>query len=305
MAPYPHSPLSPLQRTQHNTHTHHLTQAKEDSSRKESPPCFQLRHPQPARERERECDDERGGAVTKHVAAAGGASRFAVAEEGKEELLPSRQSPSCFLVADEGVARTVAIAEEGDAQEGAVMVVAIVAVEKSKFYRFDKEGNRWKERTAGTVKFPKNKVASKNKIIAERGSLANFSQELQKLEEYCMNQKSIDSMVYFLNKFCTLSKSLQMVQQLRLFRVLMNEGIFDVIIQVLQSQDKKLVLIGTDILILFLNQDPILLQSYVVRQEGITLLGFLVKGMITEFGDNMHCQFLEILHSLLDMNVFG
>ncbi|RYR50539.1 hypothetical protein Ahy_A07g037164 isoform A [Arachis hypogaea] len=144
-----------------------------------------------------------------------------------------------------------------------------------------------------------------NKIIAERGSLANFSQELQKLEEYCMNQKSIDSMVYFLNKFCTLSKSLQMVQQLRLFRVLMNEGIFDVIIQVLQSQDKKLVLIGTDILILFLNQDPILLQSYVVRQEGITLLGFLVKGMITEFGDNMHCQFLEILHSLLDMNVFG
>ncbi|XP_072055817.1 uncharacterized protein [Arachis hypogaea] len=59
-----------------------------------------------------------------------------------------------------------------------------------------------------------------------------------------MNQKSIDSMVYFLNKFCTLSKSLQMVQQLRLFRVLMNEGIFDVIIQVLQSQDKKLVLIG-------------------------------------------------------------
>ncbi|XP_057753670.1 uncharacterized protein LOC130973244 isoform X2 [Arachis stenosperma] len=51
--------------------------------------------------------------------------------------------------------------------------------QKSKFYRFDKEGNRWKERTYGTVKFPKNK---------------NFSQELQKLEEYCMNQKSIDSM---------------------------------------------------------------------------------------------------------------
>ncbi|XLR35293.1 hypothetical protein S83_063193, partial [Arachis hypogaea] len=30
---------------------------------------------------------------------------------------------------------------------------------KSKFYGFDKKGNRWKERTAGTVKFPKNKVA--------------------------------------------------------------------------------------------------------------------------------------------------
>nr|XP_029150751.1 uncharacterized protein LOC114925786 [Arachis hypogaea] len=33
------------------------------------------------------------------------------------------------------------------------------AFEKSKFYGFDKKGNRWKERTAGTVKFPKNKVA--------------------------------------------------------------------------------------------------------------------------------------------------
>ncbi|XLR27067.1 hypothetical protein S83_054967, partial [Arachis hypogaea] len=32
---------------------------------------------------------------------------------------------------------------------------------KTKFYRFDKEGNRWKERTAGTVKFPKNMVTSK------------------------------------------------------------------------------------------------------------------------------------------------
>nr|XP_029148299.1 plasma membrane ATPase 2-like [Arachis hypogaea] len=99
-------------------------------------------------------------AVTKRIIAAGGASHFATAEEGKEELLP-RQSPSCFLVADEGAARTVA------------------AVEKSKFYRFDKERNRWKERTDGAVKFPKNK---------------NFSQELQKLEEYCMNQKSIYSM---------------------------------------------------------------------------------------------------------------
>ncbi|XLT86924.1 hypothetical protein HN873_008677 [Arachis hypogaea] len=36
---------------------------------------------------------------------------------------------------------------------------------------------------------------TKNKSIAECGSLANFSQELQKLEEYRMNQKSIDSML--------------------------------------------------------------------------------------------------------------
>ncbi|XP_072057808.1 uncharacterized protein [Arachis hypogaea] len=43
---------------------------------------------------------------------------------------------------------------------------------KSKFYGFDKERNWWKERITGTVKFPKNKVTSKHKIIAECGSLA-------------------------------------------------------------------------------------------------------------------------------------
>ncbi|XP_034214568.1 serine/threonine-protein phosphatase 4 regulatory subunit 3 isoform X3 [Prunus dulcis] len=106
--------------------------------------------------------------------------------------------------------------------------------------------------------------------------------------------------VYFLHEFCSLSKSLPMVQQLRLFRDLMNEGIFDIVTDALQSQDKKLVLTGTDILNLFMNQDPNLLRSYVVRQEGIPLLGLLVKGMITDFGEDMHCQFLEILRSLLD-----
>ncbi|XLS61662.1 hypothetical protein HN51_015890, partial [Arachis hypogaea] len=79
--------------------------------------------------RESVCNDERGGTITKRVAAAGVASLFAVAEEGKEELLPSHQSPSCFLVADEGAARTVAVAEEGDTREGAISVVAITAVD--------------------------------------------------------------------------------------------------------------------------------------------------------------------------------
>ncbi|KAG5132749.1 hypothetical protein JHK82_023937 [Glycine max] len=109
-----------------------------------------------------------------------------------------------------------------------------------------------------------------------------------------------NAIVRFLHEFCSLSKSLQMVQQLRLFWDLMNEGIFDIVTDVLQSQDKKLVLTGTDILILFVNLDPNLLQSYVVRQEGITLLGLLVRGMTTDFGDDMHCQFLEILRCLLD-----
>ncbi|XP_031738345.1 serine/threonine-protein phosphatase 4 regulatory subunit 3 isoform X2 [Cucumis sativus] len=130
---------------------------------------------------------------------------------------------------------------------------------------------------------------------------STFIQELMaRLRSPSTSCDSKKDLVYFLHEFCCLSKSLQMVQQLRLFRDLMNEGIFDIITDVLQSQDKKLVLTGTDILILFLNQDPSLLRTHVVRQEGFPLLGLLVKGMVTDFGDNMHCQFLEILRSLLD-----
>lgn len=130
---------------------------------------------------------------------------------------------------------------------------------------------------------------------------STFIQELfSRLKSPTTSQESKKNLVYFLHEFCSLSKSLQMVQQLRLFRDLMNEGIFDVIANVLQNQDKKLVLTGTDILILFLNQDPNLLRSYFVRQEGFALLGLLVKGMLTDFEENMHCQFLEILRNLLD-----
>ncbi|KAI3932194.1 hypothetical protein MKW92_034476 [Papaver armeniacum] len=108
------------------------------------------------------------------------------------------------------------------------------------------------------------------------------------------------NLAVFLHEFCSLSKSLPVVNQLRLFRDLMNEGIFDIVADALQSEDKRLVLIGTDILLLFLNQDANLLRSYIIRQEGRPLLGLLVKGMLTDFGEEMHCQFLEILRNLLD-----
>ncbi|XWS38957.1 hypothetical protein CRYUN_Cryun18bG0008100 [Craigia yunnanensis] len=152
-------------------------------------------------------------------------------------------------------------------------------------------------------------VGSLNSIVHSNNAIvitllkddSTFIQELfARLRSLTTSAESKKNLVYFLHEFCSLSKSLSMVQQLRLFRDLMNEGIFDVITDALQSQDKKLVLTGTDILILFLNQDPNLLRSYVVCQEGITLLGLLVKGMITDFGEDMHCQFLEILRSLLD-----
>ncbi|XP_038991647.1 serine/threonine-protein phosphatase 4 regulatory subunit 3B-like [Hibiscus syriacus] len=152
-------------------------------------------------------------------------------------------------------------------------------------------------------------VASLNSIIHSNNAIvisllkddSTFIQEwFARLRSPTTSGESKKNLVYFLHEFCSLSKSLQMVQQLQLFRDLIKEGIFEIITDALQTQDKKLVLTGTDILILFLNQDPDLLHSYVVLPEGIPLLGLLVKGMITDFGDDMHCQFLEILRSLLD-----
>jgi protein phosphatase-4 regulatory subunit 3 len=143
-------------------------------------------------------------------------------------------------------------------------------------------------------------------VIAMLKDDNTFIQELfARLKSSTTSQESKKNLVHFLYEFCSVSKSLQMVQQLRLFRDLMNEGIFDIISYVLQSQDKKLVLTGTDILLLFMNQDPNLLLSYVVRQEGVALLGLLVKGMVTDFGESMHCQFLEILRILLDSSTLS
>ncbi|KAA8531290.1 hypothetical protein F0562_005999 [Nyssa sinensis] len=157
-------------------------------------------------------------------------------------------------------------------------------------------------------------IANLNSIIHSNNAIvvsllkddSTFIQDLfARLKSSSTSAESKKNLVFFLHEFCSLSKSLQMVQQLRLFRDLMNEGIFDIIADILQSQDKKLVLTGTDILIFFLNQDPNLLRSYVTRKEGIPLLGLLVKGMLTDFGDDMHCQFLEILRNLLDSYASG
>ncbi|XP_059646798.1 uncharacterized protein LOC132293356 isoform X2 [Cornus florida] len=152
-------------------------------------------------------------------------------------------------------------------------------------------------------------IASLNSIIHSNNAVvvsllkddSTFIQELcARLKSSMTSAESKKNLVFFLQEFISLSKSLQMVQQLRLFRDLVNEGIIDVITDILQCEDKKIVLTGTEILILFLNQDPVLLCSFVTRQEGISLLGLLVKGMTTDFGDDMHCQFLEILRNLLD-----
>ncbi|XP_017229376.1 uncharacterized protein LOC108204449 isoform X2 [Daucus carota subsp. sativus] len=117
--------------------------------------------------------------------------------------------------------------------------------------------------------------------------------------------ESKKNMVLFLHEFCCLIKSLQTVHQFRFLRDLINEGIIDVIAGILQSEDKRLRLTGADILILFLNQDPNLTICSLTRQKGVPLVGLLVKGMLTDFGDDMHNQFVEILRNLLDGSASG
>ncbi|XP_023514072.1 serine/threonine-protein phosphatase 4 regulatory subunit 3-like isoform X3 [Cucurbita pepo subsp. pepo] len=96
-------------------------------------------------------------------------------------------------------------------------------------------------------------IANLNSIIHANNALVvsllkddnTFIQELfVKLKLPTTSEVSKKNLVHFLHEFCSLSKNLQMVQQLRLFRDLMNEGIFDVIADVLQSPDKKFVLTG-------------------------------------------------------------
>ncbi|XP_022939286.1 serine/threonine-protein phosphatase 4 regulatory subunit 3-like isoform X3 [Cucurbita moschata] len=96
-------------------------------------------------------------------------------------------------------------------------------------------------------------VANLNSIIHANNVLvvtslkddSTFIQELfARLRSPSTPDDSKKDLVYFLHEFCSVSKSLQMAMQLRLFRDLMNEGIFDIITDVLQSPDKKLVLTG-------------------------------------------------------------
>ncbi|CAM8903018.1 unnamed protein product [Rhodiola kirilowii] len=130
---------------------------------------------------------------------------------------------------------------------------------------------------------------------------SSFIKELfARLISSTTSAESKRNLVFFLHEFCNLSKSLQGVQKNRLFRDLTNEGIFDAVTTALRSEEKRLVLAGTDILLIFQNHDPNLLRNYVIQQEGNLLLGLLVEGLVADFGGDMNCQFLEIICCLLD-----
>ncbi|KAL5069674.1 hypothetical protein RYX36_020561 [Vicia faba] len=66
---------------------------------------------------------------------------------------------------------------------------------KSKLYRFDKDGNQWKERGAGTVKFLKHKVTGKVRLLMRQSKTLkicanHFIIPTMSVQEHAGNEKS-------------------------------------------------------------------------------------------------------------------
>ncbi|KAL0692425.1 hypothetical protein Bca4012_059605 [Brassica carinata] len=137
--------------------------------------------------------------------------------------------------------------------------------------------------------------ANKATIVTLLKDDSTFFQELfARLRSPSTSVESKSDLVQFLHEFCSLSKDLEMELKLRLFTELIDEGILDIIAEVLRIPDKQLVLTGADILLIFLTLDPNLLRSYLVKPK-TPLLGLLVKGLMEDFGVKM----LEIFRILL------
>ncbi|WVZ96551.1 hypothetical protein U9M48_042179 [Paspalum notatum var. saurae] len=125
---------------------------------------------------------------------------------------------------------------------------------------------------------------------------ASFIKDLlAKMRSSNISSESKSKLVLFFHNFCILSKSLNPAQQLQLSRDLVDEGVFDIISDMLQSQDKVLVSAGSDILMHFLDQDPNIVREFIAYHEenyldGNSLLGILVQGMLTDSGEGKHYQ---------------
>nr|CAB3464007.1 unnamed protein product [Digitaria exilis] len=108
---------------------------------------------------------------------------------------------------------------------------------------------------------------------------ASFIQDLfAKMKSSNTSAESKSKLVLFLHEFCTLSEKLPSVQRLQLSRDLVREGVFDIISDVLQSQDKVLISAGTNILSHFLDKDPDLVQCMVTGSgEAMRFRSFLMS----------------------------
>ncbi|EOA13022.1 hypothetical protein CARUB_v10026018mg [Capsella rubella] len=123
----------------------------------------------------------------------------------------------------------------------------------------------------------------------------DIKESFARLQSPSTSDESRNNLVHFLHEFFSLTKS---AQQVSVSRELINDGLLDIITEVLKSPDRILVLMGAQILNNLWSQDATLFCSYVVRLE-TPLLGLLVKGMMEDVDDQTKCQFVEIIKNVL------
>ncbi|CAD6334561.1 unnamed protein product [Miscanthus lutarioriparius] len=125
---------------------------------------------------------------------------------------------------------------------------------------------------------------------------ASFIQDLiARITSSNTSAESKSKLVLFLRELCILSKSLEPKGQSQLSRDLIDEGAFNIISDVLQSQDKELFSAGANILVYFVDLHPDLVRTFIANHEenyleGNSLLEFLVQGMIIDSAEEMLYQ---------------
>nr|GMD73394.1 ran-binding protein 1 homolog A-like [Ipomoea batatas] len=86
---------------------------------------------------------------------------------------------------------------------------------KSKLYRFDKEGNQWKERGVGSVKLLKHKETGKVRLVMRQAKtlkicanhLADFADGELKDELFCIRFSSVENCKTFMEMFQEVAES--------------------------------------------------------------------------------------------------
>eukprot|EP00249_Psilotum_nudum_P024110 c29096_g2_i3 orf=615-3137(+) len=143
-------------------------------------------------------------------------------------------------------------------------------------------------------------LANNVAVISALQDDTNFIRDLfARLRSPSLSEQTKKDLVRFIQEFCTLSKSLQLANRIHLFSSLVKEGLFDIVTDALQSSDDSLHFLSTDILIVVLNHDPGIVRKFLVHQEGQTLFGLLVKGMLLPGEGGLQAQLLEIMRMLL------
>lgn len=142
-----------------------------------------------------------------------------------------------------------------------------------------------------------NNVAVVSALQDDNTFIKSFFAELRSSS---LSGQAKKDLVRFLQEFCSMSKSLQLPHRMQLFSSLVREGLFDIVTDVLGSDDESLRLSGMDILIAVLNYDPSILRKFLIHQPGHTLFSFLVTGMLTPCQGGVQAQLLEVMRMLLD-----